>query len=598
METVSESFKRAIKSDTREIKGYVEVVYDDKDNSGYSLTVAPTRLRNSLETEIVDGIKKNKKYASLESNYTELDGSFILPNYNIKGDNMGYVSNEVFGNILTPVITIAKESDYVKSSGISIYFENNVAQNFTIKITNSDEEIITINVLGNNNNVYQCIFESEIEIKSIEIQLSQMEYEDRRIRIPEIDLGISQIYEGNDLVSFSVNEEIDLMLTSTPINSCTVNLNNYENSFDPINPDGLVKYLTGNATLKPYIGVLTESNGIEYVAMGYFYLKDWSSNNDGNVTLNGQSLMARLAKLTLISDGTFLYHDNIPWTSSTLSKFFTDIYGCTFNLNIGTTSPLHLKHTELLSYLQTMFSFMTTSEYQRKFYISRNNEVIFDYIDLFSVDNITRNELLEDVKYESKTIVNKVKIKDIDNYSMTSSTQGDVLNQEYTLTSTEEYVWFTFNKRIARANNTQTFSYTNNGNGKAELIDYNNWLAYVKFTGNVGDVVTIHLDGYVFENPPTFEFVETNDVPIGDTLSLDFTEYFNANNDSLKRTANFYLNVDKKYKATGNYIGDPSYIPGDTITVGTKFGDKEVIMTKHKLTFDGGLSGSFEGMGN
>lgn len=598
LEAVSESFKKAIKSDTREVKGYVEVIYDDKDNSSYSITVSPNRLRNSLEQEIVDNIKKNKKYASLESNYTELDGSFILPNYNIKGDNTGYVSDTIFSDIINPTITISKENNYVKSSGISIYFENNIAQKFTIKITNSNDEITTINVTNNNNNIYQTVFETEIEVKSLTVEFLQMEYTNRRIRIPEIDLGISQIYEGNDLVSFSVNEEIDLMLTSTPINTCTINLNNYDNLFDPINPNGLVKYLTGNAVIKPYIGVLTESNGIEYVQMGYFYLKDWSSNNDGNVTLNGQNLMARLANLTLISDGTFLYHDNTPWTSSTLSKYLSDVYGYVFSLDIGTAYNTFLKHTELLSYLQTVFSFMTNINYQAKFYISRKNMVIFDRIIFTPVDSITRKELLEDVKYESKTVLNKVKIKDIDNYSAHSSTQNDVLNQTYTLTSTEEYRWFTFNKRIARTNNNQTFSYTNNGNGKAELIDYNNWLAYVKFTGNVGDIVTIHLNAFVYDNPPTIEFIESNNVPIGDTLSLDFIEYFNANNDHLKATANYYLNVDKKYKVTGNYIGDPSYTPGDTITVETKFGNKDIIMTKHKLTFDGGLSGSFEGMGD
>ena len=31
--------------------------------------------------------------------------------------------------------------------------------------------------------------------------------------------------------------------------------------------------------------------------MGYFYLRDWSSDNDGNVTLNGQSLMGILSNL-------------------------------------------------------------------------------------------------------------------------------------------------------------------------------------------------------------------------------------------------------------------------------------------------------------
>ena len=88
-----------------------------------------------------------------------------------------------------------------------------------------------------------------------------------------------------------------------------------------------------------------------------------------------------------------------------------------------------------------------------------------------------------------------------------------------------------------------------------------------------------------------------NNYKMGDTLSIDYTDYFYAGN-NLKDNANFYLERDKKYKVTGNYIGDPSLTAGDTISVETKFGNKDVVLTKSSLTFDGGLSGNFEGMGD
>lgn len=598
METVSESFKKAIKSTEREVKGYVEVIFDNQDGSGYQLTTAPERLRNSLETEIVDGIKKNNKYASLEENYTELDGSFLLPNYNVKGDKSGYVSNEIFSNIENRTITLSKESDFITSSGITIYFENNIAQIFTLTIINSDDESITLEV-ENDKSVYQHIFENPISIKSISINIQQMEHSNRRIRISEIDFGISQVYEDSDLVSFTTNEEIDLLFTSTPINTCTINLNNYDNSFDPLNPTGLVKYLTDNCIIKPYIGILTGENGIEYVPMGYFYLKDWSSDNDGNVTLNGQSLMGILANLTIKSDGQFLYNNGQAWTGKTLGDYLTKIYGYTFKLKkFGTLYNTYLKDTNLLNYLKITFAFMTNKKYPEYFFISRNNEAILDLINDDIVDTIERTQLKEDVKYESKSIINKVSIVDIDNYSMTSSDKSDLLNQTYTLTNAEEYVWLTFNKSTNDNREGKEFSYTSTGNGKAELIDYNQWLAYIKFTGNVGDSITVHLNGFKFENPPTFNIMYQNDYKIGDTLSLDYTNYFDANNNHLKDNADFYLSRDKKYKVTGNYIGDPSLTAGDTISVETKFGNKDVVLTKSSLTFDGSLSGTFEGVGD
>ncbi|MDO5003617.1 MAG: hypothetical protein Q4E39_05275 [bacterium] len=598
METVSESFKKAIKATEREVKGYVEVIFDNQDGSGYQLMTAPERLRNSLDTEILDGIKKNKKYASLEENYTELDGSFLLPNYNVKGDKSGYVSNEIFSNIENRTITLSKESNFITSSGITIYFENNIAQKFTLTIINGDDENVILEV-ENDKSVYQHIFDNPMIIKSISINIQQMEYSNRRIRISEIDFGISQVYEGSDLVSFTTNEEIDLLFTSTPINTCTVNLNNYDSSFNPLNPTGLVKYLTDNCIIKPYIGVLTEENGIEYVPMGYFYLKDWSSDNDGNVTLNGQSLMGILSNLTIKSDGQFLYNNGQVWTGETLGNYLSKMYGYIFKLkNFGATNNTQLKETNLLKYLKALFAFMATINYPRRFYISRANEAILDLIDDNVVDYIERIQLTEDAKYESKSIINKVNIVDIDNYSITSSDKSDLLNQTYTLTNTEEYVWLTFNKSTNNNRENKEFSYTSTGNGKAELIDYNKWLAYIKFTGNIGDSITVHLNGFKFEDPPTLNVTYQNNYKVGDTLSLDYTNYFDAGNEFLKDNAEYYLTRDKKYKVTGNYVGDPSLTAGDTISVETKFGNKDVVLTKSSLTFDGGLSGSFEGMGD
>lgn len=602
METVSESFKNAIKSDTREIKGYVEVIYNEKDMTDYTVTSTFLLERISTYDNVLGSTKKIKKYASLEENYTLLDGSFILPNYNIIGDESGIVSEDIFENIENATLNITNTSkEFITCSGITIYFEDNIARNFDILITYEDDAITSYNIQRNTKSIYQEIFDEEISIKSLKIKINQIEYPNRRIRIASIDFGISQIYEGNDLVSFTVNEEIDLLLTSTPINDCKINLSNYENAFNPLNPTGLTKYLNDNCVIKPYIGILTEENGIEYVLTGHFYLKDWSNDANGNVTLNGQSLMGILSGLTLKSDGQFLYNNNQNWTGKTLGNYLSKMYGYIFQFkSYGTGHNLYLKDTNLLNYLKTHFAFMATADYPRKFFISRNNEAILDLINDIPVDTISRKQLIEDVKYESKTVINKVKITDIDRFSSKSSTtKEDVLNQTYTLTANEEYVWFTFNKRISgRLDDREIFSYTNNGNGQAELVDYNNWLAYIKFTGNVGDAITIHLVAFVFENPSVLNFLFQNNAKIGDTLSLDYTNYFNASNERLKSNAEFYLTRDKKYKVTGNYIGDPSLTTGDTITVETKFGNKDVILTKIGLKFDGGLSGNFEGMGD
>lgn len=590
MEQVSDVFKKAIKATEREIKGYVEVIYDNQSNESYNITEIPEQIEYGNQSEIIDGIRKVKNYASLEPDRTLLDGTFILPNSNVVGDNVGYVSNQVFSDIENKIITIESDTP-VTSSGITIYFQDNIAKDFNIKINDN----VTFIESGNTHRVYNKIFDNPIQINKLSIEFVSMEHEDWRIRIPEIDLGISQVYEGEDLVSFNTDEEIDLMMEQTPTNTCSVNLSNYENQFDPINPTGLVKYLTDNTIIKPFCGIVTD-NGIEYVCLGYYYVKDWSSDVNGNATVNGQSLMGKLSNEQIKSNGEFF--DNKPWYSYDLSQYLTEMYGYKFNLDIGTIFHTDMKSYKLLEYLQALSSFMTQVEYPRKFYNSRTNEVKLDLLENYVVDTLTKTELTEDVKYETKSIVNKVSIKAINDYLLYSTGEEDVLNQQYTLVSNEEYIYFNFNKYVDPYNYQYNFSYESTSGGKAELVDVNKHLAYIKFTGQIGETITVHYSGYVYDDPPIYESTFTNEKNNGDKLELDFSNYFVLSSNEIKKTADFYLTNDKKYKITGKYNGNPALLTGDTVSVETKFGMKDVILTKLKLTFDGGLSGSFEGVGN
>ena len=81
MINVSSSFKNAIKNENREIHGYVEVKYQDNE---YDLEVLETPTISEVVTSnvLVGGEKILKKLASLEDNYTLLDGSFMVWNEN------------------------------------------------------------------------------------------------------------------------------------------------------------------------------------------------------------------------------------------------------------------------------------------------------------------------------------------------------------------------------------------------------------------------------------------------------------------------------------------------------------------------------------
>lgn len=623
MISVSDNFKKAIKSDVRELYGYVDVNYATRDyEKEVTETPAALTLVPSDGSGLVAGSKIMRKYATLENNYTLLDGSHFISNENVLYNENGFISNDVFSNINDNTITIKNVSSEEPLNGFTIYFVDNLPFDFTLIVTKLvpslddpeifDESLETINVTNNNSMVYQHIFGTTTYVKDITLTINSVDYVDNRIRISYIDFLISDLYYGDELVNFDVTEEIDLLVENVPTNTCSISLNNYPDEtggmkFDPINPVGLVPYLTENTTFTPYIGVLTEDNGIEYVPMGVFYLSDWSSDVDGNVTLNGKNVIERLKNITMISDGNLLTY---LFTSDVMSTYLNNMTGYDFNLfDTGTYKLTFLRHNNLLDWLKANLAFRimyydsTNNVYvPRKFYVTRDNTVTLTVLNEESVDNIDRTQLKDDLKYETKSVVNKVEITDITSYSRSSTQKENVIDDSHTMLAEEEYTWYIFDK-YSNYQSGATFSYTvTSGSGTATLVDVNYYMAYVKFTGTVDSVIHVTYSAYIYDEPPTKLWTFTNNYKTGDTLSLDFHEYFDAKDSALKHTATFYLTRDKKYKVVGNTIGDPSLEAGDTISIQTRYTDsndgyKDVIITKQKFTFDGGLSCELEGLG-
>lgn len=608
MISVSDGFKKAIKENDRRIYGYVDVKYQNKSFDKVE-TQIPTRLDILSNNWLSVNKKIVQKYATLENNYTLLDGSFMVWNENSLVEN-GYVTQDIFENINDNTIIITNNSTTTSSKGVSIYFKENLPFDLNVTLNLRDGSSIVDEVRNNQTYNYQYIFTDEKVINNVEIQILNVEFPKNRLRISSVDFNIGDIYEGEELISFDVSEEIDLLVEELPINTCSVKLNNYPsqnggNRFDPINPTSIVRYLTSDATMTPYIGILTETNGIEYVPMGVFYISDWSSDVDGNVSINGQSLMGLLKNTTISSDGTFL---RSTFTGTQIANYFRTMTGYSFKFVSGTYNNDYLQDTNLLNWIQAQMPFQimwydpnSASYNKRKFRITRYNVATEDNLSDEIVDYISRNELRSDVKYETKSVIKTVEVTNISSFNRSSSTIEAVVEDTYVLKAEEEYVWYHLKKYTNY--NSSTFNYTSTGGATATLIDKNYYMIYVKFSGHVGDTVSINYSGYIYDDPPTKVHSRSNDLALGDILSLDFSKYFKASDSAIDSSIEYYLTEDSKYKITMETIGDPSLEVGDTIAVQTRYVDnsdgyKDMIVTKQHFKFDGGLTCELEGVGD
>lgn len=610
MINVSNSFKNAIKSDNREIYGYVEVKYQDNE---YDLEVLETPTISEVVTSngLVGGEKILKKLASLEDNYTLLDGSFMVWNENRPLES-GFISNNVFADINDSTIVIQNNTPNVPVKGITIYFKENLPFDFNVILTYSDDTNEIRNIRNNTSMTYHYIFSEEMSLSTVTLNVLRVEKPENRLRLAYMDFNISDLYEGDELVSFDVDEEIDLLLSNVPTNTCSINVNNYPsadggNKFDPINPRGITGYLTNNATLEPYIGVLTEENGIEYVKMGTFYISDWSSDADGNVTINGKGLMDKLTTQQLHSDGTFCYNNNYYWDGYSLSRYLTRTTDYEFNLSFpyNIISNEVLKHMEIMNYLRMIAICGQESTVNRILKISRDNIVKISDIILTPVDNIARNLLVEDAKYTINEPVRYLNFTAMKNAHNTSSTTKDVLNLSYSLNSPDEYLWIEIDNNLISYSPSfpKTFTYTKTGNGTATLVDVNDRLAYIHFVGDENETFTLHLTTGIFDVDGNITTTVKN-ADNGETISVDVSEYFRINDGAKRqRICKGILNLRKKYHVALETMGDPSLEVGDTISVQTRYQDinngyKNIIITKQSFSYDGGLSCSIEGEGD
>lgn len=609
MIAVSDSFKKAIKSENREIHGYVEVDYQKKPFET-TVTNIPTQLEMFDENGIINGSKIMQKYATLENNYTLLDGSFMVWNENIIL-NDGYASNNIFQNI-QDTITITNTSTNISTKGITIYFRDNLPFDFTVTITTTDNEEIIDNVIGNQSYIYQYLFIDEQYISSVNIDIIRMEHSDNRLRIAYVDFNLSDLYEGDELVKFEVTEELDLLLENVPVNNCIVTLNNYPDNngaskFDVLNPKGIIGYLTDETTIKPYIGVLTELNGIEYVPMGVFYLNDWQSDTNGNVTFNCYDILNKLKGKQMIVDTDFMFDVLMVKDVGNMIKNQIDAE-VDFPLYSFPWTNDDLKQTDLFEYIaHVMINFLYyDSPYDtlypefRKFYTNRYGVITLNKIEFAPVTKISQAFLKQDLDYQIKNGIKYLNIKSVA-YGSTNVTDSNVISEQHTLNNTEEYVWFARDDRSISYVNSFTYNVVS-GSGSASMIGYNRFMVLVKFTGTVGSVINVTCNahaGTTHSTPKNATII--NNIEDGDTITIDLSDYkYILDANYLKNT---YFNLSKKYKISAQTMGDPSLEIGDTISIQTRYKDvnngyKDMIITKQQFTFDGGLQCNLEGIGD
>ena len=121
-----------------------------------------------------------------------------------------------------------------------------------------------------------------------------------------MDFGVVREYTGDKLISLKVLEEMDLLTSTVPSNEMQFVLDNSDQLFNILNPNGIYRFLVPNQEMTAQIGLLIGENKYEWIPMGKYFLTEWTVEEGAMTsTFVGRDIFTKLE----LSDYTTLLQD-------------------------------------------------------------------------------------------------------------------------------------------------------------------------------------------------------------------------------------------------------------------------------------------------
>ena len=362
------------------------------------------------------------KYATFETDYWALDGSFVLPPKSTEiGYQVGWWSDSLSlaGKTYTvnPKLTNTFTIDH-SVVGLGITFDNQTneyATDFIIRAYDSSNALFdTITVTGNTTANY-TITHTIANFRKIEIEIVKWVNAYRRARITEVDFGLIETYTDTELINANVLEEIDTVNNYVTSNEFKFTVDNQDKSFNILNPDGFYPALQRRQKLTPYIGVEKLDGTTEYVKMGVYYLKEWKSD-EGALTASFTSRdildiasQSDFAGATYVSKSlTYIATDVL--TSAGITNY--EIDGALDSIIVSGTLP-KANHRESLQTVVIAGMAVIYSDREGKVIIKQLNDasagVTIDFDNVYSSPKIVLANLINTITINGTAYVDPAK---------------------------------------------------------------------------------------------------------------------------------------------------------------------------------------------
>lgn len=612
MKNVSEEFLKATKSQTREFKARASFEIVEEGVRSKVASYASSSNYYPTRTHVYDGIRYNVKVFTCEKNHTKLDGTYrVAPdNYDGNGWQTGWWSS----NISNAECTINEYieltmSETINLPGIGIVFtryENVYAENFDIYINDTKIKSVT----GNTKEFYRIIFDEGYRtVNKIKIVITKTNKPFQRARITEIDLGLIEEYTDDDILSMEITDEMDYSSSTLPIKQCKIKIDNSNNRFDILNPQGIYAYVKENQKVFTQLGAVLEDGSIEWVDTGMFYLDTIESDAAGlSATLNCQGLFKMCESET--ADNWRAIHNATIWNfANRYLRINNDLISRTYltgdSTQISNTNnilvnefldPLNVKSIASYVSIITNIQFIDISSK------ANGNRIGLRLLEK-EVDTGYVIDLNNEHEYPVLTNLNPVKSVALNCIDRNTWASGAKLSEFVTLTITDRYYTvldlgkYYYKPTLANSDDTLKITYIDNDVWKLHT-DYEGYYTcsklYIKRKNGKGDVTLSNMILYAIKaNENKYVYTKSISSKTGDALSINLP-MLQPNETYANRILMKQLTKPTK-KITCNWRGNPALQVGDRIKIEDKYNTlHDCILTKQTLTYDGGLTSNIE----
>ena len=292
MQKVSKAYKDSMKSSLRE-RAYIMLSFGLVNQEAQAkASIKAGRFayysnKNNLFGEHGDDVV----YATLEENFTKVDGSMLFPPRNTPGQSFydtGLVGESLVSEAKCEV-TIGLNTIPTDFKGLTINFGENYPVDFDVVGSTGQ----TIQFRDNTQSLWTT--EEVLEnTTSIKLVFYRMKNPQSRLRIYSIRFGYGLVYYNDSVMDSKLESYISPIGADVPQIDFYVQLKNYDHYFNVDNPKSAINYLeTGQEMDILYGYQLPDSDTIEWIQGSHLLCSEWESD-DNTATIRCQDVFRNM----------------------------------------------------------------------------------------------------------------------------------------------------------------------------------------------------------------------------------------------------------------------------------------------------------------